>query len=292
MELGGNSMDAFFVDIQVQDPLLTQQLQQWVQDCAELALAVDPDTAQLHLWDFSYYSYRRQLGLILPTGVIVIDHEVSAEREQQVLVSGAQDYLGGQHNVRSTMLRLSLHVQRLQYVEKLENLCVTDTLTGLYNRRKFDQEVDKSWRQSQRQQTPCSLLLVDVDHFKMYNDTYGHIQGDDCLIALGDILKGEAVRARDIAARIGGEEFAILLPDTPKAGAMHVAQNILARVRQANIPNEKTALGYVTLSIGVACVTPSKGDKLQRWVKWADDSLYAAKKQGRDSIATEPLAVI
>jgi len=285
-------MDAFFVDIQVQDPQLTMQFEQWVQDCAELMLSADPDAAQLHLWDFAYYSYRRQLGLILPAGVIVIDRELNHEREQQVLVSGAQDYINGQHSIRNTILRLSLHVQRLQYVAKLENLCVTDTLTGLYNRRKFDQEVDKSWRQSQRQKTPCSLLLVDVDHFKVYNDTYGHIQGDDCLIALGDILKAEAVRARDIAARIGGEEFAILLPDTPKAGAMHVAQRILEKVRQAHIPNEKTALGYVTLSIGVACVTPSKGDKVQRWMKWADDSLYAAKHQGRDSIATEPLAVI
>lgn len=285
-------MFGFSVDIQVTDTQLQQTLMQWVVDCAELKLAQPGQDAQLSLWSFDHFEYQRQLGLANSSGVVVFEGQKNSQHEQQVLISGALDYVhftGTSEELTSIILRLSAHVQRMQYLHKVENLCVTDTLTGVYNRRKFDIEADRCWRQSQRQQTPCSLLLLDIDHFKLYNDTYGHLQGDECLIQVAQLMKQEAVRARDIVARIGGEEFAILLPDTPREGAIHVAQRILTAIGQANIEHEHAPLGRISMSIGMACITPDKTDKLEQWKAYADGALYGAKSKGRNQLCLTPL---
>lgn len=282
--------DAFIVEVQIGDETLRAQLRAWIQDCSGLRVGNGDDPTILRIWDWAHYLYQKQLGNSLPSGVVVIAHESNFDNEQKVLVSGAVDYISAPIRFENLKLRLSLHIQRSRYVHQLESLSITDTLTGLFNRRKFEQSRDVCWRQGIRQQSPCSLLLLDVDHFKAFNDTYGHLAGDQCLRELANTIQAEAVRPHDVAARIGGEEFAILLPDTPKAGAVHVAQRVIDSVRRLNILNEKAPSGFVTMSVGVSCITPTNKDKIKIWQQKADDALYLAKSSGRDQVKADTMA--
>lgn len=287
---GGRVKDAFIIDVQLRDDALRAQLRSWINDCSGLRVGNGQESALIRIWDWAHFLYQKQLGNTISTGVVVISHESDPHREQQVLISGATDYISAPIRFENLKLRLSLHIQRMQYVHQLESLSITDTLTGLYNRRKFEQARDICWRQGIRQQSPCSLLLLDVDHFKSFNDTYGHLAGDQCLRELADAIQAEAVRPHDIAARIGGEEFAVLLPDTPKIGAVHVANRIIERVRKMSILNEHTEIGYVTMSAGVACITPTNKDKIKIWQQRADEALYGAKANGRNQVQAESTA--
>mgnify|MGYP000002160729 FL=1 len=279
---------SFIINIQVGNDELQSQLQQWAGDCTDIQICLSGQQAappcQLHLWDYATFNYHTQLNTGLPEGLIVFSDIVDEEAERRVLLSGALDYLVVPVNMTNLLLRLSHHVQRLRYVARLESLSVTDTLTGLFNRRKYDLDLDKCWRQSQRLNSVCSLLLLDVDHFKNYNDGYGHLVGDKCLVTLAEVFRSEAVRPLDTAARIGGEEFAIILPQTPQAGALHVAQRILSRIRELNIPHKGSPLGFLTLSIGLVSICPSSGDNILDWQQSADDVLYLAKDRGRNCV--------
>jgi len=276
--------DSFLVSLQVTSEPLMQALTKWLSECAGLSLCALESAPQFCVMDWPQFSYFRQLGhsFVIPT--VVIAPEYDAYQEQQVFISGGIDYVGGADVFDNLVLRLSSHIQRVQKLDHLESLSVTDTLTGLFNRRKFEQAREMCWRQGVRQQTPCSLLLLDVDYFKSFNDTYGHLAGDQCLRELAGVLMAHAVRPYDVAARIGGEEFAILLPDTPKTGAHHVAQNILSSVRDLNMLNERAPMGKVTVSIGVSTITPTHKDKAKHWQQRADDALYAAKAAGRNQV--------
>jgi diguanylate cyclase (GGDEF)-like protein len=282
--------DAFIIDVQLRGEALRAQLRSWIKDCSGLRVGNGQESALICIWDWAHFLYQKQLGNSIPKGVVVISHESDPQREQQVLVSGAIDYISAPIRFENLKLRLSLHIQRMQYVHQLESLSITDTLTGLYNRRKFEQARDICWRQGIRQQSPCSILLLDVDHFKSFNDTYGHLAGDQCLRELAQLIQAEAVRPHDVAARIGGEEFAVLLPDTPKQGALHVANRIIERVRNMKILNEHTEHGFITMSAGVACITPTNKDKLKVWQQRADEALYAAKASGRNQVQAESSA--
>jgi diguanylate cyclase (GGDEF)-like protein len=262
---------------------LAAPIKQWLLDCADLKQVFHPELASLQIWDWAAFQYHKQLGDILPRDLIVIDSSNQAQIEQQVLMHGAE-YAQYPADVDTLLLRLSLHIQRIRYVHTLESLTVTDPLTGVFNRRKFDQELDTCWRQGKRQNTPCSLLFVDVDYFKRFNDRYGHLAGDQCLRELADIFKQAAVRPHDVAARIGGEEFAIILPDTPETGALYVAQQIMQVVARREILNEDTPLGRVSVSIGVATVLPDGAQTLKSWQQQADDALYSAKAAGRNQV--------
>ena len=266
-------------------------IEQWLLDCADLEQVAHPELADLHIWDWAAFQYHQQLGDIIPNDVIVIEPSSKSEIEQQVLMHGAE-YLSFPDDASILLLRLSLLIQRIRYVKTLESLTVSDPLTGLFNRRKFDQELDKSWRQGKRQHLACSLLMVDVDYFKRFNDRYGHLAGDQCLRELSLIFKQTAVRPHDVVARIGGEEFALILPDTPEIGAIYVAQQIIQAVAQRHILNEDTPLGRVSVSIGVACIQPDGVQKLKAWQQQADDALYGAKAAGRNQVMSgisEPL---
>ncbi|EAT11963.1 GGDEF domain-containing protein [Bermanella marisrubri] len=278
--------DNFLVDIQIAHSELSMRLKQWLKDCVQLELGHSQD-AHLHIWDMATFRYQRQLGQPVPLSTVVLDETYEADHEREVLMSGALDYAHQQLPATNLILRLSLHVQRLEHVQKLESLSITDNLTGVFNRRKYDEDLDRCWRQSIRQQTPCTLLLLDVDHFKVFNDTYGHLAGDQCLREIAKVFQEEAVRPHDTVARIGGEEFAIILPDTPKIGAVHVANRILKRVSSLGILNEETPFGVVTLSAGIACVTPTAKDRLVNFQSHADDALYEAKAKGRNCVVSE-----
>ncbi len=168
---------------------------------------------------------------------------------------------------------------------RLQRLATLDGLTGVANRRRFDDCLALEWRRLAREQQPLSLILCDVDYFKVYNDTYGHQAGDACLQAVAAALQAIIKRPPDLVARYGGEEFAVILPNTPLAGAICVASQMRDRVHACQMPHQGSAVSdWVTLSFGVACQIPVPSKTPEGLLLAADQELYAAKIAGRDRI--------
>ncbi|MBW2462699.1 MAG: GGDEF domain-containing protein [Deltaproteobacteria bacterium] len=169
----------------------------------------------------------------------------------------------------------------------LEELVRLDGLTQIANRREFDEVFGREWRRASRASTPVSVLMADIDHFKRFNDSYGHLAGDDCLRAVAQSLKGALQRATDMVARYGGEEFVAVLADTNLESAMVTAERLREQVAALEIPHSDSAAGsYVTVSIGVATVIPGPNREPASLVEAADDALYEAKKGGRNRVAS------
>jgi len=192
-------------------------------------------------------------------------------------------------------IRLSLVNRRLSEATRelaaanaeLERLSLVDPLTGIANRRAFDSALELEWRRQIRAGRPLALLLLDLDAFKAYNDSLGHPAGDDCLRRVGDLLRSEVRRAGDLAARFGGEEFAILLHDADVRTAGEFAESLRVRLRELAIPHAASPVApIVSASIGVAARTPAQGETSSRLVEAADEALYAAKRDGRDRVVT------
>ncbi|KQX01470.1 diguanylate cyclase [Massilia sp. Root418] len=166
----------------------------------------------------------------------------------------------------------------------LEQLATRDGLTGLANRRCFDGTLHAEWQRALRQQQPLSLLMVDVDNFKQYNDAYGHLGGDECLKRIATAVASE-MRANDLVARYGGEEFAVILPNQSLKGAAIVAERIRCRVEQLQLPNLGAGKQFVTVSIGAATALPAPENETSQLVATADAALYRAKHMGRNRIS-------
>lgn len=170
-----------------------------------------------------------------------------------------------------------------RHVSQLERLSTVDALTQVHNRFTFDRRLETLWSLAERRRSPLALLLIDVDHFKRLNDTYGHVAGDDALRRTADALRGRIRRTTDLLARYGGEEFAVLLPDTGRDEALAVAEQL--RVAVAEQPHDDALAGTrVTCSIGVHVLVPQPGQDLLELVRGADAALYAAKAAGRDRV--------
>ena len=167
---------------------------------------------------------------------------------------------------------------------KLEQLATRDGLTGLANRRFFDDTLLAEWARAMRQTQPLSLLMVDVDNFKAYNDANGHLGGDECLKRIASAVSGE-MRTNDLVARYGGEEFAVILPNQSLKGAAIVAERIRSRVERLQIPNRNTISGNVTVSIGAATALAAPDNNPSQLVATADAALYRAKHMGRNRIS-------
>ena len=181
--------------------------------------------------------------------------------------------------------------ERKQAEEKLqqayrtvETLALTDALTGLANRRRFDQALAAEWRRALRDRQPLSLLMIDVDLFKLYNDTYGHLKGDSCLKQIAEAALDVTKRPGDLVARFGGEEFAIILPHTENAGALQLANQIRAALRNRKLPHSGHPGGAVTISLGCATLVPNEHQHAAHLIELADTALYKAKREGRDRV--------
>lgn len=157
-----------------------------------------------------------------------------------------------------------------------------DRLTGIGNRRSFDAHLATTWMQASRAKVPCSLMMVDVDFFKKFNDTYGHQAGDDCLRQVASALDGCVRRAGDSVTRYGGEEFAVVLFHTSLNDARNFSDHMLAAIRKLNIPHEQSPHEIVTISIGIATMMPTAEDDMTTFIEQADKSLYRAKENGRN----------
>ncbi len=170
-------------------------------------------------------------------------------------------------------------------IKQLKHLSRYDSLTTLVNRQHFDLCIEQEWRRALRSHEPISLLMIDVDHFKRYNDYYGHVGGDSCLRAVADILRQAVRRSTDLPARYGGEEFVVLLPNTPLPSAIALAEEILTTFQQRNLPHAATSLGRISVSIGVTTCSTADACSPSGLVESADHALYEAKHAGRNRVA-------
>ncbi len=168
----------------------------------------------------------------------------------------------------------------------LQRLMNSDGLTGLSNRRHFDEYLELEWRRSTREQTQISLLMIDVDYFKAYNDAFGHLEGDEALRQVAKAIRANSSRPSDLPARYGGEEFALVLPNTSPGGARLLAEKLRQTIASMNIPHVAPSQGSsLTVSIGLATVVPQVGSHSRQLIQTADQGLYAAKHNGRNQVA-------
>ncbi|MCY1178205.1 Phytochrome-like protein cph2 [compost metagenome] len=167
----------------------------------------------------------------------------------------------------------------------LQRLMHSDGLTGLSNRRHFDEYLELEWRRAMREQQQLSLLMIDVDYFKVYNDSFGHLAGDEALRQVAEAIRSSCSRPTDLPARYGGEEFALVLPNTSPGGARLVAEKLRQTVLGLGIPHTApTADTFLTVSIGLATQTPAIGSHCRQLISAADKGLYLAKNGGRNQV--------
>jgi len=226
--------------------------------------------------------------------IVVLSSREEAKTKAEAFIAGANDYLVKLPDSIELLARLRYHakvhaslLERNAALEELKRISITDGLTNLYNRRYFDETLAKEWRRAMRDQKPLSLVMLDVDHFKQFNDHYGHQAGDDCLVQVAAALQGSVCRAGDIIARYGGEEFIGIFTDTEIAGAMTVAEKIRLAVTDLNIPHQHSQVAsHVTVSAGVASMLPSDDTDREALIKAADTALYKAKETGRNRVTS------
>ncbi|WP_198806184.1 diguanylate cyclase [Leptolyngbya sp. BL0902] len=179
----------------------------------------------------------------------------------------------------------AIHDQWHAKVQEANHIAGVDSLTQIPNRRRFDEYLAEQWPLMTDQQSPISLILADIDYFKQYNDTYGHLLGDSCLTYVAQALQNSVNRPTDLVSRYGGEEFAVILPDTDLSGALALANQMQAAVAQLQLPHASSQVShYITLSLGVVSVVPQAGQASHRLVASTDRQLYRAKQEGRNRI--------
>lgn len=279
------------------DPLEALKLAEHVKPTVILQDLVMPGIDGLDL----VRQYREKL-LTRAVPVIVLSTKDDPATKGDAFQAGANDYLVKIPDRIELIARIRYHTRAyIDHVQRdeayralresqrelmrvnleLERLTRVDGLTGLGNRRYFDEYLAAEWRRCLRMMTPMSVLMIDVDHFKRYNDAYGHLAGDDVLKKIAAVIQGGSTRSTDLAARFGGEEFVVVLPDVKPSDAHHVAERLVQSVRDLNIAHGPDR---VTISVGVASVMPDASNMPADLVNAADRALFRAKDGGRDRV--------
>jgi diguanylate cyclase (GGDEF)-like protein len=223
--------------------------------------------------------------------VIFLTAKRSEADEVQGFKIGGCDYITKPFSPAIMLARIKTHIQLKAKTDLLEKLASLDGLTEIPNRRAFDAAFDRQFNQAQRTATPLSLLILDIDNFKKFNDHYGHPMGDDCLRRVAGAFIANTQRPEDMIARLGGEEFAILLPNTDSTGATMRAEHYRSVVENLKIQHAADSpLAYVTVSIGVGTLIADALDQPIELFQAADNALYQAKKQGRNRVCCENLS--
>lgn len=259
------------------------------QDAIQLAKEQKPDLLLLDIImpDIDGYAVLNQLQEDPTTERIPIIFITSLDNdvdEVKGLKAGAVDYITKPIHPAVVRERVTKHLNWKYNRERLESMSRTDGLTLLSNRRHFDEMIDREWRRSHRLEKHIALLMIDVDFFKLYNDHYGHVQGDQVLRIIANILKQNMLRPSDVAARYGGEEFACILPETNLVGARIVAERIQQDIKNKNIEHKHSNFGHVTVSIGIYSELPTDSSATRLFIQKADELLYKAKTKGKNCI--------
>lgn len=216
--------------------------------------------------------------------IFITSHFDEAQEVQGFQVGGA-DFIRKPINPVVTKVRVQNQFALKRQADILRSIALLDGLTGVANRRKFEMTMTTTWLQCARDKTPLSLVVLDVDYFKKYNDHYGHAEGDLCLRNVAQTIKSCLKRPMDLLARYGGEEFVCVLPQSDLAGASHVAKLIVNTIAELAMPHQLGINGVVTVSAGVAAINPVAGEAWQPLFEAADKQLYQAKQKGRNQVA-------
>jgi diguanylate cyclase (GGDEF)-like protein len=216
--------------------------------------------------------------------VIIITGLEDEEDEEKGFLLGAVDYIKKPFKNTLVKARVKTHIQILHQIRTIERLGMLDGLTNIPNRRCFNERIDLEWWRALREQRHLSFMMMDMDHFKEYNDTYGHPQGDALLQTLAKILTKAVMRSTDLVARLGGEEFGVLLPNTELRSALRIAEKIRAGMEAARIPTADGRITFATISIGVVSLIPTENITMDSFIAEADTNLYLAKKKGRNQV--------
>jgi len=215
--------------------------------------------------------------------VIFVTALKSPEDETRALGAGAADFISKPVNAAVVRARVRTQLTVKRQRDALRALILLDALTGVANRRAFDERLEAEWRRCGRAQLAVSLLLVDIDHFKLYNDHYGHQAGDNTLVEVARAMQRAAGRTQDLVARYGGEEFAILLPQLDTAGATGVARRLMHELEMLDLPHAASPTERrLTVSIGIASMVPGEHSQPPDLIQVADALLYQAKAGGRN----------
>ncbi|MBF0302642.1 MAG: PleD family two-component system response regulator [Desulfamplus sp.] len=219
--------------------------------------------------------------------VIFITSKTDERDEIRGFETGAVDYVTKPFRPIVVQARVRTHIDLKRKSKLLENQSLRDGLTGVSNRRRFNEYIEIAWNCACRDSSPLSIIIIDIDHFKLYNDTYGHQEGDSCLITVANTLESLIRRKIDLLARYGGEEFCCILPKTESDGACNVALQFQNKIIDLKIPHIASSThSCVSISQGVATVVPSQDSSPEELIKMADEALYKAKNSGRNRFCT------
>ncbi|MCL2704037.1 MAG: diguanylate cyclase [Defluviitaleaceae bacterium] len=216
--------------------------------------------------------------------VIFITGLSNAEDEEKGFFLGAVDYITKPFHKTIVKARVNTHIKIIDQMRTIERIGLIDPLTKIANRRGFENRLNSEWGRAARDKTPISLMIMDIDKFKNYNDTYGHQQGDAALKTFAETAVGSLMRPGDFTARWGGEEFVILLPGTDINAAAEIAERVRANIAAAVIPADYGAETRITVSIGVNCAVPGSNIVSGDFLSKADQALYKAKESGRNRV--------
>jgi diguanylate cyclase (GGDEF)-like protein len=268
-------------------------------DALRLALDAPPDLVLLDaempgLGGFEVCAALKAEPALADVPVIFVTSHRDEAFEVAGFAVGAVDFIAKPVNPQLLLVRVRSQLRVKRMADELRSNASTDALTGIANRRRFDETLEREWLRARRARDPLALVLVDIDLFKLYNDHYGHPAGDDCLRRVARALSAGCMRPADTVARYGGEEFALILPQTPTLGAEHVARRLLDAVEGLSIPHAgSTVAEVVTISAGIACYAEKSGagasadtpgvaeGAIRALIDAADSGLYAAKRAGR-----------
>jgi len=216
--------------------------------------------------------------------VIFITSLTKIEDEERGLSLGGSDYITKPFSDEIVRLRVKNQIRMLDYIKTIEQLSRIDQLTGLPNRRSFHERLLSEWKLAVRERTTISLLVIDVDHFKKCNDTFGHLMGDVVLQRVAKEIMSSVQKPTDFAARWGGEEFIVVLPKTESDGALHVAEKMRSAIEDLVVEFHDGREANVTASVGVNTYAPTKECSINDFIHNADDALYEAKRNGRNNV--------
>ena len=251
---------------------------------ADLPDLVLLDVKLLDITCFEVLVELKESDLTRGVPVILITDSSSAEDEERSFTLGAVDYIAKPYHPATIKARIQMQLQTREYIKTIERLGMIDALTNIPNRRSFDLQLRKEWERAVREQNCIGILMMDIDDLKLYNDSYGHIQGDALLRSVARVFEQTLKRPADFVARWGGEEFVILLPNTDCEGSIAVAEQVREQVEDMVVSLSDGTPSHTTISIGVNAMVPGRSSDIDTFINEADKACYEAKRSGKNRV--------